>query len=297
MSDTFTKDQVIAAYNNAPDYMRAVFNDEKTTRLVIELQKRFQLHTDVAGILGQELGYLLLGLTNPDKFMIRLKANGFDDQIINQTVIEINKSIFLPLRERLRSGEFSSATKSAVPQMPRVNPVIAQVPRYVPPARPTPPTPTPPPAPMPEPEPLREARKVEIPMPSYYAPPLQSPRYIRTETKLPTDNTEQPILNTGRAPVAHGAPLPPKGAMPRPSPGISPAPRQIDSARLLEDHEEPHIEFRSGTAPTTAAKTAPPPSNLPGVLPNPANADARPSTPAAPARPPYSADPYREPVE
>jgi hypothetical protein len=79
-----------------------------------------------------------------------------------------------------------------------------------------------------------------------------------------------------------------------------PAPSsQPQAPRLLEDHEEPHIEFK---------KTTPlPPPNLPGVihhspLASP-KATATPPKPISPVPPPapiikeYSSDPYREPVD
>ena len=72
MNDSFTKEQVLAAYNAAPDFVRATFNDEKTTQIVIGLQTKYQLHIDSAGILAKEIGYLLLGLTNPSKFASRI---------------------------------------------------------------------------------------------------------------------------------------------------------------------------------------------------------------------------------
>lgn len=68
--------------------------------------------------------------------------------------------------------------------------------------------------------------------------------------------------------------------------------KQADSNRLLEDHEEPHIEFK---------KTASPPPNLPGVI-QPTPILQPPAQPTPPVPPPapvesYSTDPYREPVE
>ncbi len=48
----------------------------------------------------------------------------------------------------------------------------------------------------------------------------------------------------------------------------TPTPNAIPGNKLLEDHEEPHIEFTKApvvSAPPTAARTAPPPANLPGA--------------------------------
>lgn len=106
----------------------------------------------------------------------------------------------------------------------------------------------------------------------------------------------------------------------------------VDSSKLLEDHEEPHIEL--GKKPVPARQAAPPPQNLPGqmppVQPPPLSKPNVPSGPVAPrivppggraapvsgaaigippapkVAPPlpkpeiptsYSVDPYREPID
>lgn len=80
-----------------------------------------------------------------------------------------------------------------------------------------------------------------------------------------------------------------------------PTPRQMDSSKLLEDREEPHIEFKkapSSTADTSlrqVLRAVVPPENLPGVIQPP----VKPKPPIVPPPPvkPYSSDPYREPIE
>lgn len=74
-----------------------------------------------------------------------------------------------------------------------------------------------------------------------------------------------------------------------PSPPTPPKP--MEGRKLLEDHEEPHIEFKK--APT------PPPQNLPGAIhhpPLPAPKPILPTVPPAPIKS-YSSDPYREPID
>ena len=77
-----------------------------------------------------------------------------------------------------------------------------------------------------------------------------------------------------------------KIAPPRPA---TPPSKPVDSRKSLEDHEEPHIEF----------KKHPPPPNLPGAIyhppiPKPQSvANRHPSTPMKS----HSVDPYREPID
>lgn len=77
-----------------------------------------------------------------------------------------------------------------------------------------------------------------------------------------------------------------------PSPPAPPTPpKPTEGRKLLEDHEEPHIEFKK--APT------PPPQNLPGAIhhpPLPAPKPILPTVPPAPIKS-YSSDPYREPID
>ena len=130
------------------------------------------------------------------------------------------------------------------------------------------------------------------------------------------------------------APLPPRAVMPqvtRPAStlgdvvrSILPGAKPLESNTLLEDHEEPHIEFAK--APVTSAApvafvapavAAAPrfipsiPTNLPGampatpepvVAPRPAPAPSMPVVPVRPVYAPapvtsYATDPYRESVD
>lgn len=82
--------------------------------------------------------------------------------------------------------------------------------------------------------------------------------------------------------------------------------------KLLEDHEEPHIEFAKAPMTSPVSRPTPPPfsprpimmppapprpvtppSNLPGAMPS---APPQPPRPVAPVKP-YSSDPYREPID
>src|SRR3989338_9831762 len=82
--------------------------------------------------------------------------------------------------------------------------------------------------------------------------------------------------------------------------------KPMDSSKLLEDHEEPHIEFGKTVPPPArpmsgnpfgAFSVNKPPANLPWALPPlPVPPKAEPPKPPAPpaTTKPYSTDPYRE---
>ena len=264
-----------------PPAIRSYLSQGRHTPVAKSLMAKYGLRVDQGGILEREIILLLMGVENPEEFTRSLvqEAN-LGQETIAGIVRDVNAQIFAPLREEMRH-------------------------------------PTPAPAPA-------------KPAPQVYAPPPQSPAYVRPETAPPAAPSA-PTLNTGRIP-SRIAPLPPKTVLPRPSiafgdggprPSIAfgdggPRPAVASgeggprwqsqtlptppSQRLrLEDHEEPHIEFN---------KVAPPAPPRPSIAfgdggPRPATVSGegglRPAPPSskpviAPVRP-YSADPYREPIE
>ena len=142
-------------------------------------------------------------------------------------------------------------------------------------------------------------------------------------SKAPAPQQPKPVTPPAPArPAApsapHIAPLPPKMTMPTKASPLGDtlrsimAPKPLDAAKLLEDHEEPHIEF-APKAPATAmpapvapkeappAAIVPPAPPVPPVAPAPAAPKIEPSaSPKAPPAPPitsYGSDPYREPID
>ena len=98
--------------------------------------------------------------------------------------------------------------------------------------------------------------------------PQKSSDNFNAENKPPLPRQASPDI----------APLPPKIALPRTA--ALPVSGLADASRLLEDHEELHLEINR----LSVRVSPPPPPNLPGApLPQPAT--------------PYSADPYREPID
>ncbi|MHB1163306.1 MAG: hypothetical protein ACYCZZ_02155 [Minisyncoccota bacterium] len=154
--------------------------------------------------------------------------------------------------------------------------------------------------------PAERLQPVPQPVPAHFAP--LPPRFLRSEATIKNQVESR------------NSELPPKAAMPRAvqSGGtlgdvvrsVLPAQKTPDNLNLLEDREEPHIEF--STAPAPQASRAVPPPNLPGAMaPRDIWAQSPIATPKRePAVPPlqrkapapdplttYSADPYREPVD
>lgn len=144
---------------------------------------------------------------------------------------------------------------------------------------------------------MQQPPKVTAPSPvvvnqpmATYIPPPQSPSYSRPSNGLISSRPASlpafprvtpPSLNATRNAV--------RAAM-------SAASKPIVDEKLIEDHEEPHIEFnnKAPVPPLSQPVTPPPPSppNLPG-----ATSPILSSKNAPPIVRSYSSDPYREPID
>lgn len=98
------KEQILEAYNRAPKLIRATFNAPETYEIISTIQSTYKMHVDVAGILSNEIGYLLLGLVDPATFLIRLQEAGISTNISNSIAQDVNTQIFVPLQKKMREA-------------------------------------------------------------------------------------------------------------------------------------------------------------------------------------------------
>ena len=236
-----------------PPVIREYLAQEKYTPVARNLMTKYTLRIDQGGVLEREIMLLLMGVETPDEFTKALAEEArLGQEAIAGIVQDINAQIFVPLRE-----EEMKRSKAAPVQPP-----------------PTPPQP------------------VLSTGPQTYAPPLQSPRY--QNQPQPQQNLSAYIRPVQRQPAAASRPAPlkapfrPDTSVPARSPQV-PAPKPLDSSKLLEDHEEPHIEFHktaqvgAQTPLGQALRSVMPPANLPGaVAPHIIPAGGRPAPIVAP---------------
>lgn len=166
--------------------------------------------------------------------------------------------------------------------------------------------------------PLRRAEEKGIPVPTIPQPAT----HFKLENKIPVPRPvpEVPkIIST--LPPAPMKGLPPKVFLPRPSTlgevvrSVLAAPKPIDNTKLLEDHEEPHIELKKVEVPPNLPGAMPPLEEIkpvvsvPPVHPEPVILKTEvlaPPVVSTPIEPKpivptpitsYSSDPYREPID
>ncbi|MFA6519282.1 MAG: hypothetical protein WCT41_00425 [Candidatus Paceibacterota bacterium] len=327
-----------------PPPVRSYLAQGKYTAVAQSLTAKYGLRVDQGGVLEREIMLLLMGIENPEEFNQALvtEAN-LNQQTVSSIVQDVNAQVFSPLREEMRKGVEALGKKppQIPPAAPARQPVVAPIPapaagagqstshfhleNKLPPSprsaesaavRPIPPRPS---AQVPV-----AASALNAPVPALSQQPIKpipaqppvgaqpgSVNVLHTEPK-----PVQQIPVPPRPPVSNIAPLPPKVVLPSAvganlRPNAQSFSKPMDGSKLLEDHEEPHIELNKNKTPSSSAETPlqqalrtvlPPPRNLPGAMPPPdiippsRPAPSAPKVPQAPVKP-YSADPYREPIE
>lgn len=102
------KEQLLAAYQRAPQEVRDAFNGEVTAEIIMDMKTKYRLHVDVAGNLGNEVGYMLLGLRSPAEFFGNLMLSGTDEQTSRAIMEEVSQRIFIPLKRQMTAQTSAS---------------------------------------------------------------------------------------------------------------------------------------------------------------------------------------------
>ncbi len=249
---TFDQD-LSTIVSQLPPPVRAFFVSGKVDTVVKNLMQKYQLHIDQGAVVEREIVLLLLGLKDSIEFTQSLAEDAkLDKKIVGSIMQYINTEIFTPLKEAMRSGLGKTDQPAKLMMPPTQNAALRPVPA--------------------------NARE------SSHVPPLQSPISRSIPIAPPAAGIPQRNFTPPVQPVH-----PPVSNIPPTRPVVVSSLKPTDSARMLEDHEEPHIEFNKPLAPVRPsaaefqkvspilARTAPPaaglpkgsmPPNLPGVIPS-----------------------------
>lgn len=174
-----TEEQVLQAYNRAPKTIQDALSDGPAVDFMVGLQERYGLHIDVAGRVVERIRNLLLGLSNPTEFLGELIQLGISDTAARSLVGDLNKEVFVPLRE-----EMQKAPKTAVPEPVAIpqRSLGAEAPLPVPSLAYEPPAPTLPGSPVQAPMPA------VVPTPEPVAPAVQPIAQVAHPMQTATPN-------------------------------------------------------------------------------------------------------------
>lgn len=98
-----------------PREIKNVVGSTKLSEFLKSLIKKYNLHIDQAGILGDEINFTLLGFTKTTDFIRNLKTQlNLPDEKINAIAKDVNEKIFLPIRESLKKAGDVSPAESGI---------------------------------------------------------------------------------------------------------------------------------------------------------------------------------------
>ena len=114
MLNTFSQEKIDAQYKKLPEPLREALYSAEIAQKIFEIGKKNGLNVDKIGLLAEEVGYVILGLTRGNEFANLLKeVLQINEEKAHAIVEEVNLQIFSPIREDLKTAhEFESRETS-----------------------------------------------------------------------------------------------------------------------------------------------------------------------------------------
>lgn len=98
-----TDEQIVEMYKNLPEDLKSAIFSVEMTEAVKNIGKKYQLHIDKIGALGNETGMVMLGVTHPRDFIPNLSQRlGVAQEIARKIAEEVNTQIFVKVRDSLK---------------------------------------------------------------------------------------------------------------------------------------------------------------------------------------------------
>lgn len=99
----FTPQQIKERYKTLPQDLRDVYFSEETAEKLAVIGKANNLRTDQIGLLADETGLVMLGLTSTSEYIPNLaKRLGIDKELAKKVAEEVNSQIFSQMREAMQ---------------------------------------------------------------------------------------------------------------------------------------------------------------------------------------------------
>lgn len=138
-----TEEEILAIINKAPTPIKEAIEEGSAALTVADIGLRHTLHVDQIGILAELNRNMLLGLTRPQEFLNELIEARVSEPTAKEIMAEINKEIFIPLRDQMRAAgntQEQAVQKTSQQPVPKAPPPPPTQPtsRPMPPIRPAP---------------------------------------------------------------------------------------------------------------------------------------------------------------
>lgn len=174
----YTPEEIEERFGRLPEALKEHMMSVENSERIFEVGKKFGLTIEQIGFLAEQTGFVVLGLTNPNNFVTKLKESLRVDEEKAKTIAQaINHQVFFPLREILKTTHQFELTQEQIQTSPTP---LSRTPPPIPPA--TIPTPSPN---VPSTPSTASIAKPSIPTP-LSRPPVQPP-------PTPLSPTSQPI--------------------------------------------------------------------------------------------------------
>ncbi len=118
----------------APKMVQDAVTNPVTQQVLSEISGRYALHIDVSGLLEKLTSYTLIGYIGPQDFFRELQASGVSEKEAREIMDEINKKIFMPLRDAERKEAPEAMTPAPAPKpVSAPRPAVPSTPSSLPP--------------------------------------------------------------------------------------------------------------------------------------------------------------------
>lgn len=270
----FTKQQLEEQYNKLPKALTDALFSAEIANKMFEIGKKNSLTIEEVGRVAEETGHVILGLTRPENFKHELEELlKIDEEEAQKIAGEVNKEVFLPLREALKAAHQMEITDEEIAKTE-----VAVKPPTLPATQPQPPRVTAlPPQPKAEAVPLPRP----APQPIFTKPPEQERKTIQPLDLRPKPTPPPEPKFFEKFAAQKVVPLSPSEAVAKE--GKAPPPHKATTGkaeRMREAIFAPPIEPQAPAPP----KETPPVVKPPELQPE--------------KKTPYKGyDPYKEPAE
>ena len=106
-----TKQEFESHFEKAPMIIREALFAEETAEKIKKIGDKHSLHIDQIGQLASETGFVILGLETSDHFISNIESQlAIERSVAEQIATDVNKEIFLKIRESLKQMEENKNT-------------------------------------------------------------------------------------------------------------------------------------------------------------------------------------------